>query len=85
MEIRMESYMRINEVIEMLSIGKSTVWAWVKDEKFPPPIKLSDYVTVWKLSDIDDFVHQRQTTGDWINNQIIETLRNLYHALLRIC
>jgi prophage regulatory protein len=67
-----EQYQRVNGVVKMLSVGKSTVWAWVKAGKFPPPIKLSDYVTVWKLSDIDDFVHQRQTTGDWINNQIIE-------------
>ena len=47
-----EQYLRVNDVVEMLSVGKSTVWAWVKESKFPKPIKLSEYVTVWKLSDI---------------------------------
>lgn len=56
----MERYMRINEVIEMLSVGKSTVWAWVKADKFPKPIKLSEYVTVWKLSDIEEWVQQKE-------------------------
>ena len=60
----MEKYLRINEVVEMLSVGKSTVWAWVKECKFPKPIKLSEYVTVWKLSDIEEWVQQKE-----INNQ----------------
>lgn len=60
----MEKYLRINEVVEMLSVGKSTVWAWVKESNFPKPIKLSEYVTVWKLSDIEEWVHQKE-----INNQ----------------
>jgi len=56
----MERYMRINEVIEMLSVGRSTIWAWVKVDKFPKPIKLSEYVTVWKLSEIEEWVQQKE-------------------------
>ena len=56
----MEKYLRINEVVEMLSVGKSTVWAWVKESKFPKPIKLSEYVTVWKLSEIEEWVQQKE-------------------------
>ena len=43
-----DTYLRVNEVAEMLSIGVSTVWAWVKDNKFPPPIKLSERASVWR-------------------------------------
>jgi prophage regulatory protein len=56
----MEKYLRINEVVEMLSVGKSIVWASVKESKFPKPIKLSEYVTVWKLSDIENWVQQKE-------------------------
>ena len=56
----MEKYLRINEVVEMLSVGKSTVWEWVKESKFPKPIKLSEYVTVWKLSDIEEWVQHKE-------------------------
>ena len=41
-----EQYLRINEVVEMLSVGKSAVWAWVKEGKFSKPKKLSEFVTV---------------------------------------
>ena len=56
----MEKYLRINEVVEMLSVGKSTVWEWVKESKFPKPIKLSEHVTVWKLSDIEEWVQHKE-------------------------
>ena len=56
----MEKYLRINEVVVMLSVGKSTVWAWMKESKFPKPIKLSEFVTVWKLSDIEEWVQQKE-------------------------
>ena len=59
----MEKYLRINEVVEMLSVSKSTVWAWVKESKFPKPIKLSEFVTVWKLSDIEEWVQQKENNN----------------------
>jgi len=56
----MKKYLRINEVVGMLSVGKSTVWAWVKESKIPKPIKLSEYVTVWKLSDIEEWAQHKE-------------------------
>ena len=49
---------RLSQLLPFLPIGKSTVWAWVRAGKFPQPIKLSDNVTVWRNSDIHD----------WLNN-----------------
>ena len=48
--------LRVKEVVKKTSVGKSTIWAWVKDGKFPKPIKLSDRVSVWKESDIDAWI-----------------------------
>ncbi|AKG07593.1 hypothetical protein AAX05_06130 [Moraxella bovoculi] len=48
---------RISQILPFLPIGKSTVWAWVKDGKFPAPIKLSPTVTVWRNSDIHDWLN----------------------------
>jgi len=45
--------LRVKDVVKKTSIGKSTIWVWVKEEKFPEPIKLSDRISVWKESDID--------------------------------
>lgn len=48
---------RLSQLLPFLPIGKSTVWAWVKDGKFPQPIKLSPTVTVWRNSDIHDWLN----------------------------
>ena len=53
-------YLRVNEVSEMLSIGISTIWAWSKKGDFPNGIKLSDRVTVWRLSEIEEWVRTKR-------------------------
>ncbi|MDD3598066.1 AlpA family phage regulatory protein [Sulfuricurvum sp.] len=53
----MEKFLRVKDVADMLSIGKSTVWLYTKTGKLPQPIKLSPGVTVWKLSEIEQFIN----------------------------
>ena len=48
--------LRIKHVCERVSVSKSTIWQWVKDGKFPPPIKLSSRCTVWLESDLDNWI-----------------------------
>ena len=43
---------RLSQILPFLPIGKSTVWNWVKQGKFPQPIKLSPTITVWRNHDI---------------------------------
>ena len=45
-------FLRVNEVLKFIPVGKSTWWAGVKSGRFPAPIKLSDRVTVWRAEDI---------------------------------
>jgi prophage regulatory protein len=54
-----KQYLRDKDVAEMLSIGRSSVWRMAKEGKLPAPFKLSERVTVWKLSDIEAFVASR--------------------------
>ena len=57
MEIYMEKlYYRINELSEILSMGKSTIWGLIKEGKFPESIKISEGVTVWNRDDILQWV-----------------------------
>ena len=63
-----DRYLRVNEVIEMLSVGKSTIWAWVKQGKFPPPIKVNEQTTLWSYAVIENWVAQQQQTQDWVND-----------------
>lgn len=59
---------RLNQLLPFLPISKSTVWAWSKAGKFPAPIKLSPTVTVWRNSDILNWLEQAQNTGDNSDN-----------------
>ena len=50
---------RLPEVIQLIGIGKSTVWLWVSQKRFPEPIRLSSRTTVWKLSEINHWIESR--------------------------
>lgn len=54
----MKVYLRDKQVAEMLSIGRSTVWHYVKIGKLPKPFKLSPRVSIWKVSDIEEVLRQ---------------------------
>jgi predicted DNA-binding transcriptional regulator AlpA len=54
-----DRYFRADEVARYLSIGISTVWIKSKnDEDFPKPRKLSERITVWQKSELDDWVNR---------------------------
>lgn len=43
----------------LIGVSDKTIWQWVKDGKFPSPIKLSSNVTVWRASDIQTWSNQK--------------------------
>lgn len=47
--------LRIKQVLEIIPISKSTLWAWVKDGRFPEPVRLSARCTVWRAEDVQSF------------------------------
>ncbi len=53
-------YLRINELLEMLPMGKSTIWRKVKDGTFPRPVKLGVRITAWKHSEILEFIASKE-------------------------
>ncbi|WKK90945.1 AlpA family phage regulatory protein [Diaphorobacter sp. C33] len=46
----------VPHITDRMGISRSGWWKGVKDGKFPPGIKLSPRVTVWKSSDIDALI-----------------------------
>jgi predicted DNA-binding transcriptional regulator AlpA len=49
-------FLRVKEIAKLLSIGKSSWWAWVKEGKAPPGIKLGRRTTVWRAADVQAFI-----------------------------
>jgi predicted DNA-binding transcriptional regulator AlpA len=55
------SLLRIKDVLRLVPVGRSTLWAWVKAGRFPAPIKLSPKCTVWRAEDLALFIKH----GGW--------------------
>ncbi len=52
-------FLRVKQISNLLSIGRSTWWAWVKEGKAPAGIKFGNRITVWKAEDINAFIASR--------------------------
>lgn len=49
-------FMRIEQILEFIPIGKSTWWARCKAGIYPAPVKLGPGTTVWRAEDIADLI-----------------------------
>lgn len=47
--------LRLKQVLENIPVSKSTIFQWVKDGKFPQPVKLSARCTAWRDEDVRKF------------------------------
>ena len=52
------SLMRLEQVLSLIPVSKSTWWAGCAEGKFPKPIKLSSRITVWRSTDINKFIQE---------------------------
>lgn len=43
----------------LIGVSDKTIWQWVKRGQFPAPIKLSNSVTVWRLSDVQTWMQSQ--------------------------
>lgn len=58
-----DRYLRIKDVVEMLSISRSSIYRMVQEGKFPKQIKLTERTAVWKLSAINAWVAERENAS----------------------
>jgi predicted DNA-binding transcriptional regulator AlpA len=49
-------FIRVPAILELIPIGKSTLWLWVKQGKFPRPFKLGQRTTAWRVEDVNLFI-----------------------------
>lgn len=62
-------FLRLSQIVPgLVPVGKSTWWAGVKTGRFPKPLKLSQRVTVWRASDIRDFLEKRDNENSTKTN-----------------
>jgi len=50
-EIYPDGTSRIKQVLEIVPISQSALWKWIKEDRFPPPVKVGK-VSFWRNRDI---------------------------------
>jgi predicted DNA-binding transcriptional regulator AlpA len=48
--------LRAKGAVSFLGIAQSTFWRWVADGRITRGIRLSNRVTVWRVSDLEKFI-----------------------------
>ena len=51
------------ERVGLLPVSEKTIWTWVKQGKFPQPIKMSENVTVWRMSEVQAWIDAQAATA----------------------
>ena len=58
-----EGFIRLKQLIgaeadsvPIVPVSAATIWNWVRQGKFPKPVRLSPAITAWKVQDIRDFL-----------------------------
>ena len=44
---------RLTEVVELLGVSRSTIYKWVDEGAFPPPVRVSERAVRWRTEDIE--------------------------------
>ena len=55
---------RLNELSKQFSIPKSTIWYWIKQGKFPKPIKLGERCNAWRESELNAWLEAREKKNE---------------------
>ena len=52
-------FLRVSEVQARTSLGRSTIYDWSAEGRFPPPIRLSERVVRWVEAEVEEWVRRR--------------------------
>ena len=58
--------LRINQVLALVPVGRSSWWEGCRTGRYPKPVKLGPRTTVWRAEDIAAFIESlgNQGAGD---------------------
>lgn len=54
--------LKIKQVLELVPVGKTTLYKMIDAGKFPRPIRLSERAVAWRKSDILQWIDNLETT-----------------------
>lgn len=48
--------LRLPQVLARVPVAKSTLWLWVREGRFPRPIKLGEMTTAWRATSVSEWI-----------------------------
>jgi predicted DNA-binding transcriptional regulator AlpA len=61
-------FLRLPQILRIIPISRAAWWAGCRSGRFPRPLKLTSRTTVWRVSDIQDFIervgNQRESSDE---------------------
>lgn len=48
-------FYNVIEISMRYKVSRATIWRWVKEGRFPQPVKLSPWTTRWREEDLQAF------------------------------
>ena len=51
---------RLKEVQHRVGLGRSTIYRWMAEGRFPKPVQLGGHAVAWAEADVDDWIANRQ-------------------------
>ena len=54
--------LRMKQLPNILSVSKSAIWNWIRNDKFPKPLKING-TSAWRTETIDEWIEEQETQG----------------------
>ena len=67
-----ENYLNIDDITNSLKINEDTLMKWIKEGKFPRPLRINDRTTLWSYALIENWIAQQHKTEELTNNQDLD-------------
>ena len=67
-----ENYLNIDDITNSLRINEHTLRKWIKEGKFPRPLRTNDRTTLWSYALIENWIAQQHKTEELTNNQDLD-------------
>jgi prophage regulatory protein len=58
-------FIRTQQVLEMIGVGRTTLWEMVRDGRFPPPVRITERISGYQLEDVEQWMRLRADGLSW--------------------
>lgn len=58
-----QTFLPVRPVANRYGVSPATIWRWVREGKFPVPVKLGENCTRWRIADITAWENSLETAA----------------------